>query len=415
VRVVGTNTFRKAKAADFFRNAENALGKTIHVVSGHEEARLVYRGVSFSNQDLGSRLVVDIGGGSTELILGTEDAIEELASHYCGCVSSTLRYFPDGILNAERFEAATMAARREIGNDVRRYRDRFDVALGSSGSINAIERLITSEGMSEEGITLDSLDRLQEAFCAAGKIEAVAFDVISEERKEVLAGAIAILKGVFQALGVERMQAVSTALREGILLDLWGRKHDRDVRSDTVSAMQERFEVDVAQAARVQHTALDFFDQISESLGIPAHPFRNWLRYSSALHEIGLFLGFSGYHKHGAYLLAKGELPGFSWQEQRALAALVMGHRGKFEPARLHGLSPGRELPLELVLLLRVARRLHRRRSPRRLPSIRVTGTPGDLHFKFPAKWLRERPLTVADLEKESALAEGQNIRLRFR
>jgi len=414
VRVVGTNTFRKAKDPEFFAQAEAAVGKSIHVVSGNEEARLVYRGVGFSVQEEGVRLVVDIGGGSTEFILGEEDDILETASHYCGCVSWTLRFFKEGKLKREYFEKAIMAARRETGNDVRRFRGKYEIALGSSGTINAIERAVTSLGFSDEGITSDSLEKLQKFLCDAGQISKVELPLISEERKQVLPGGLAILRGIFRTLGVERMRAVPTALREGILLDLWGRKQNQDIRQLTVNMMQERFEVDVDQANRVQQTALQLFDACAEGMDIPVHPFRNWLRYASAIHEIGLFLGFSGYHKHGAYLLANGEIAGFSWQEQRALAALVMGHRGKFDPGRMSQLKPGREMPLELVLILRVARRLHRRRSPRPLPEIRAEGSPGYLKLEFPGDWLTDRPLTIADLSQEQVLIEPYGLTLEF-
>ena len=414
VRVVGTNTFRKAKDPEFFAQAEAALGKSIHVVSGNEEARLVYQGVGFSVHEDGLRLVVDIGGGSTEFILGENDDILETSSHYCGCVSWTLRFFKEGKLKREYFEKAILSARRETGNDVRRFRGKYEIALGSSGTINAIEKVVTSLGFSDEGITSDSLEKLQKYLCDAGHISKVDLPFVSEERKQVLPGGLAILKGIFRTLGVEHMRAVPTALREGVLLDLWGRKQNKDIRQLTVQMMQERFEVDVEQANRVQETALRFFDACAEGMDIPAHPFRNWLRYAAAIHEIGLFLGFSGYHKHGAYLLANGEIAGFSWQEQRALAALVMGHRGKFDPGRLSQLKPGREMPLELVLILRVARRLHRRRSPRPLPFIEAQGSPGYLKLEFPPGWLDERPLTIADLGQEQVLIEPYGLTLEF-
>jgi len=414
VRVVGTNTFRKAKDPEFIREAQEAIGKTIHIVSGHEEARLVYQGVGFSVTEPGVRLVVDIGGGSTEFILGRDEDINEATSHYCGCVSWTLRFFPDGKITKSAYEKAVMAARREIGNDVRRFRGRHDLALGSSGTINAIERLCGELGLSDEGISVESLKALEKQIFKAGHLNALNFESISQERQQVLPGGLAILRAVFRTLRVKQMRAVSTALREGVLLDLWGRKQNKDVRGETVSAMQDRFEVDREQATRVQETVLNLFDQCAEGIGVPRHPFRNWVRYAAAMHEIGLFLGFSGYHKHGAYLLANGDLPGFSWQEQRALAALVMGHRGKFEPNRMRRLKPGRELPMELVLLLRVARRLHRRRSPKPLPAIHATGKPGNIILRFPEGWLDERPLTVADLNQEGVLARKQEIQLDF-
>jgi exopolyphosphatase/guanosine-5'-triphosphate,3'-diphosphate pyrophosphatase len=261
---------------------------------------------------------------------------------------------------------------------------------------------------------MEALKALEKQILKAGHLDGLNFDSISQERQQVLPGGLAILRAVFRTLRVKHMRAVPTALREGVLLDLWGRKQNQDVRGETVLTMQDRFEVDLDQAARVQDTVLDLFDQCCEGIGVSRHPFRNWVRYAAALHEIGLFLGFSGYHKHGAYLLANGELPGFSWQEQRALAALVMGHRGKFEPNRVRRLKPGRELPMELILLLRIARRLHRRRSPKPLPVIHAQGLPRHITLRFPEGWLEERPLTVADLKQEQTLARKQSIQFEF-
>ena len=307
-----------------------------------------------------------------------------------------------------------MAARREVGNDVRRFRKFFDVALGSSGTINAIERIVLERGYSDEGITREALDALEKHLCEIGDISQIKFDSVSDERAQVLPGGLAILNGVFRALKVEEMQAVPTALREGVLLDLWGQKQNQDIRRATVELFQERFEVDVEQAVRVRETALGFFDQMAQSLGISPRPFRSWLEYASELHEVGLFLGFPGYHKHSAYLLANGELPGFSWQEQRALAALAIAHRGRFDLARIEDLKPGKKLPLELVLMLRVARRLHRRRSPKSIPDIVANASSGSMHLTFPQGWLDARPLTVADLERERQEADRVGLVFDF-
>ena len=415
VRVVATNTFRKAKDPTFFREAQKCIGRTIHVVSGLEEARLVYRGVEVSNRDEGKRLVVDIGGGSTEFILGEKEEILEAASHYCGCVSWTLRFFPDGQVTRQRFETAVLAARREIGNDMRRFRGHYAVALGSSGTINAIERIVVGMGWSDEGITEASLQHLETFLISEGSLDKkkVPFDV-SADRLQVLPGGVAILRAVFRTLRVEWMSAVPTALREGVLLDLWGRKQNQDVRAETIEGLQEQFDVDRAQAERVQQTALSIFDQAHEGMGIPAHPYRRWLKYAAAIHEVGLFMGFSGYHKHGAYLMANAELSGFSWQEQRAIATLILGHRGKFDPERWASMKPGREIPPELMTILRVARRLHRRRSPKPLPGIRVEGGEHRLSIEFPEGWLEERPLTVADLQQELEQAARFGVGIQF-
>jgi exopolyphosphatase/guanosine-5'-triphosphate,3'-diphosphate pyrophosphatase len=405
VRVVGTNTFRKChNANDVMARCEEALGHSIEIISGREEARLIYQGVSLHFTGIERRIVVDIGGGSTELILGEGDEILALDSHYCGCVSWTMEFFPDRVCTASAFRKARLAARRQIGTNVRNFRDKATTALGSSGTINAIERALVVSGLSEDGITQDGLRAMETELIQGGQ-EFSRSVGISEGRAKVLPGGLAILQTAMRTLRIEKMTATKTALREGLLVDLLGRGLEQDVRIASVRRLVERFDVDLVQATRVSETALLVFGRVHEAMKLSKEPHRTLLRWAAMLHEVGLFMGFAGYHKHGAYLLANSELAGFSFQEQRTLAALVLCHRGRLDPKRIEGLRPGREIPVGLIVILRVARVLNRGRSANDSELLGIRASETELHLDLERDWLNERPLTLADLEEEQAKA----------
>ena len=222
------------------------------------------------------------------------------------------------------------------------------------------------------------------------------------------------MAGVLRGLHVQRMTTVDTALREGILLDLVGRAATGDVHQRTILRMQERFGVDREHADRVTRTALMLFDQVHEDMELPPGS-RDLLKWAVQLHEIGLWLRFAGYHKHGCYLIENADLPGFSRQEQRAIAAMVLGHRGRFDMARLEKLRPKRSVPAGLVLLIRLAVRLHRTRTPTRRPDIVARAIGPKLELVFPDGWLAERPLSARDLVEECEQATSAGLELSFR
>ena len=239
-----------------------------------------------------------------------------------------------------------------------------------------------------------------------GDLDDLEVDGLSENRRPVIAGGVAILSALFEGLRITNMRATGNALREGVLLELIGRDRHQDIRDQTVRYMSDRFEIDGRQAFRVQQTALSLFDQVKESWKLKKRH-RALLRWAASLHESGIFLSYTGYHKHGAYLLTHMEMPGFSRQEQRCIAALVLGHRGRPTRDKIADVAPmwDRKL-LHLVLLLRVAARIHRRRSPRPPPTIVVKVSKRKLSLVFPDGWLAERPLTRMDLEEDSHVLE---------
>ena len=401
VRCVATNTFRKARNADeLLALSEAALGHPIEIVSGLEEARLIYRGVGLDFDQPGKRLVVDIGGGSTELILGDAEGPHALDSMYMGCVGWTQRFFPDGALTKERFEAAVRSTRRKLGHRVRRYRHQATHFVGSSGTILAISRLLTERPESGGTITLDGLKWLTKKLCAAGHVDALQGGGMSQQRSQVLPGGLAILHGVVRALQIDQLTAVDTALREGLLVELLGRERDGDRREMTVAELESRFGIDTIHGRRVAALAMRLFDQVADAWGFSTAE-RSLLNWASRLHEVGLFMGFSGYHKHGAYMLHHTDMSGFSLQDQRALAAITLCHRGKFSQSRLTRFELSNAVSLRLILLLRIAVRLNRRRSPTPLPEIAARAEGDTLSLTFPSGWLAERPLTQDDLNSE--------------
>jgi exopolyphosphatase/guanosine-5'-triphosphate,3'-diphosphate pyrophosphatase len=407
VRAVGTNTLRKANdAVQFLPEAEEALGHTIDIISGREEARMIYRGVVRDVEAPGRLLVLDIGGGSTELIVGEEADPTLLDSLFMGCVSWSQRFFPDGVVTAERMDEAVLAARQQLHGVVRAYRKAgWGQAVGSSGTINAIERILLAKG--REGIDTEGIVWLSRKLIKTGRLKDLNLEGLSSDRQPVIAGGVAILMALFQGLRLKKLRATTNALREGVLLELVGREYHRDIRDDTVKRLMSRFEVDARQAFRVQHTAHMLFDQVQAPLNLKQIT-RQRLRWAANLHEVGMFLTYSGYHKHGAYLLTHLEMPGFSRQEQRQVATLVLGHRGNLSHAKLDGVAliVDRQT-LHALALLRLAARIHRRRSPRTPPEVRLDAQGSELSIQFPKDWLAERPLTNIDLQQDAAkLAE---------
>jgi exopolyphosphatase/guanosine-5'-triphosphate,3'-diphosphate pyrophosphatase len=418
VRAVGTNTLRKAKnARQFIAAAQRALGHPIEVISGAEEARIIYLGVAHSlADDSGRRLVIDIGGGSTECIIGERFEPRRVESLHIGCVSHTLCYFGDDKLRREQFRDAVTAARVEIETFEREFkRTGWVSAVGSSGTILAIDQILRANGWSDDGITRSGLRQLREAMIAVGRISKLALPGLSADRAGVLPGGLAILIGCFKSLKIARMSVSTGALREGLLYDTIGRNTHEDVRVRTVDAMVERYRIDRDQAARVEATALRCLDQVAMpwSLHHPEHRFM--LVAAARLHEIGLTLSYSGNHNHGAYIVANADMAGFSRDLQRLLAELIRAHRRRLRPHtvdELRGL--GGDAAVQLALLLRIAVALNRSRDPQPLPAFTLTAAGVTLELQFPAGWLDEHPATRADLQIEQEFVAAAGCILTF-
>ena len=417
VRVVGTNTLRKAhRKQGFLTRARAALGHPIEIISGIEEARLIYLGVAHTTPtEPGRRLVVDIGGGSTELIIGEGFQPRYLESLYMGCVSQSLEYFPGGRFSEKRLKRAGVAARMELESVENRYRQiGWEHAVGSSGTVRAVFEAIQEMDPSASGITREGLDAVIGRLCKAGSVRGAGFACISPERAMVFGGGLAILNEVFDALGLEQMRVSEGAMREGLLYDMIGRFTAEDVRVRTVRAMEQRFHVDEAQAARVEATAVELLRQCAEDWGLDDPDAERALRWAARLHEIGLDVSNSHYQKHGAYLLEHADLPGFAREDQRLLAFLVASHRRKFPLDRAAELVPPWDARAPyLAALLRLAFLLNRSRSGRPLPRIRLEVRGRAATLRFPRGFLRQHPLTVADLAQEAEYLKAARFRLK--
>jgi len=404
VRVVGTNTLRKARNGwEFISRAEAAIGHPIEIISGREEARLIYQGVCYAmGPATDRRLVVDIGGGSTELIIGRGYEPGLMDSLYMGCVSMSERFFGDGELKSARFAAAELAARQETEPLETLYRRRgWDSVVGSSGTINAINDVAL--GLGHAGVTPAALNDIVKALCAAKSLSQVALPGLPSERVPVFPGGVAILRAIFEALGIASLQVSSGALREGLLQDLIGRGRHDDVREHSVADLARRYHIDEAHAGGVADTALALYAQVAKAWDIDDDDNAQLLRWAATLHEIGMDVSHSQYHKHGHYLLQNIDLAGFSQTDKRRLALLVRAHRRKFPQLEFDTVpADERVLLTRLAILLRIAVELRRNRSGEALPPVGLElDSANRLTLHFPEGWLDAHPLTRLDLQQE--------------
>ena len=418
VRAVGTNTLRQAhNAPDFLVEAESALGQSIETISGMEEARLVYLGVSQSMPDLaGRRLVIDIGGGSTELIVGSTAEPVLMESLCMGCVSMSRTRFRDGSISPKRWDRAVLAARQELEPIRSSFRKLgWEQAIGASGTIRAVEGILCEADPERNGITPKSLKRLRDAILAVEHVDELELAGLSAARRAVFPGGVAILYAIFQSLSIERMQHAPGALREGLLHDLIGRIGEADVRSVSVGALGDRYHVDWQQAGRVECTALMLLGQVERAWRLTSRQSRQLLSWAAQLHEIGLDVAHAHYHKHGEYILGQSDLLGFSRDEQAMLATLVRTHRRKIPVAIFKTVPRGRRKEIErLTLLLRLAVVLHRGRTPEEPLDARIEAAKKAVRLALPQGWLAEHALTRADLESEAEYLAALGFELEF-
>ena len=405
VRVVGTNALRAAKnSSQFIAEAEQALGFKIEIISGVEEARLVYLGAAQTLQgDRGRRLVVDIGGGSTELIVGDTSEPLLLESLSMGCVGTSERFFADGKFDKASMNKAILNAAVELEPVVAEIRDLAPQdAIGTSGTARAINDVLRENQWSDTGISLKGLKRLVKHIVKAGHVDRLAdLAGLSEQRRPVFAGGVAVMMGVFNAFELEFMRVSEGSLREGVLHDLLGRVFFEDRRAQTVLELMKRHHIDAGQGLRVRKTALDLFDQVA-GLGLLARE-RRLLGWAAQLHEIGLMIAHNQHQLHGGYVLENMDLPGFSRQEQGALAIMVRLHRRRFQPELIGTNAYVRSDALTLMTrLLRLAVLFNRGRAPLELPPLTVeVGIEKHMKLALPGDWLDRHPPTAADMEQE--------------
>lgn len=413
VRCVGTSTLRVARNAEsFIRKAEAALRHPIEIVAGREEARLIYLGVAHSlPASPDRRLVIDIGGGSTELIIGHGLKSQERESLHMGCVNFSLRYFAGGRIEKAALKQAEIAARLQVERVAREFSsDNWLQAVGSSGTARALRDILEQNGWSARGITADGLAQLRVRMHEAGHIDALDLQGLSRERRPVIAGGFAIMAGLFAELHIEQMDVAETAMRDGILYDLLGRVHRQDMREATVDEFMRRYHIDARQAMRVRQVA----QKLLAASGRDDENDARFIDWAARLHEIGLMVSHSSYHRHSGYILENADMPGFSRTEQARLALLERAHRGGLSKLPVFAAGAVPERDRFLVWVLRQAVILCRSRAAPRISSVAVEAGNKRIRLTLPEGWLARRPLTQRALEDEAAYWSAIGVKYTF-
>lgn len=417
IRIAGTYTLRRASnTRDFVREAAKVLNHPIEIISGQEEARLIYQGVAHTQHIEGQVLVVDIGGGSTELIIGEGFEHKALTSRKMGCVSFTQSFFGNGKLGEKAFNAAVLEAQHQLAPIINQYRKLgWQSCLGSSGSIRTVRDVLQGEEWTDGAITLAGLERLKEEMLKHKRVDQLKLAGLTEERQGVFAAAVAILLGLFTSLPIERMEYSDGALREGLLYEFEERLQHHDIRERTALALSTHYRIDKRQATRVERSVLSLFDALSGPWEMPEEPYRAILGWAARLHEIGLAINYSGIHKHSAYILQNTDLPGFNQDDQALLAALVRFHRKGLKLSELPALpNHDEQTVLRCIRILRLAVAAHHRRQDNLLPEWNVQAAGDQLVVTLPLDWCDENKLLMQNLEKEHRYCHEQGWPLLF-
>jgi len=418
VRAVATNTLRVAKnARDLLPAFEAALGFPIEIIGGREEARLIYIGavheLPASRQ---KRLIFDIGGGSTEFIIGKKLDPLLMESLYMGCVSYSLRFFPDGRIDARRFAEAEVAAASEISLIAHAYKAfGWGEVVASSGTARAIADLLEINALNPggvSGITRGGLASLRAQLIRAGSTANLKLAGLRADRVPVLAGGLAIMSAIVSTLQIEHLVYSEGALRLGVLYDLLGRFQHHDMRDATVAQFMRRYQVDLRQAERVERDALTLLGQMVPVGDVAFEADLRQLRWASLMHEIGLSIAHTGFHKHGAYIVGNADMPGFSRRDQERLAQLILSQRGKLE--KLQSI-PFTDPLWRLVCALRLGVLFNRSRDDSPLPACILRHTPSGFSLDVPGDWLAANPLSTAALADEALVWQRLGIGLRIR
>lgn len=415
VRAVSTNTVRQLRAPlSFLRPAERALGHAIEVISGREEARLIWQGIAHAlPASRGRRLVMDVGGGSSEFIIGRGLKPELTESVQIGCVASSLRFFPGGRITCKRWQHAIEEIGLLLQQFAAAYREaNWKEAWGTSGTVRAIASIASAMGSEERGISRAALRKMRDMLIRAGSARQAMLPGLARERIPVIPGGIAIIEAAFTALDIEELLVSDSALREGLLWEMIGRATGNDPRAHSVRALAQRYRVDARQAARVRRVALELFDAVAPQWRLD-DDMREWLLWAVQTHELGLAIAHSQHHRHAGYILRHSDLPGFSNEEQQLLAAIVQNHRRKPDADLLTALPSRLQQPVRrITVLLRLAVLLSRARDGTALVPRSVSAQGDTLNLGLPGRWRRKHPLTLADLEGERMLLRELGFKL---
>ncbi|MCE2029948.1 Ppx/GppA phosphatase family protein [Sessilibacter corallicola] len=416
IKAVGTKALRAASnGPEFLYQAEKALGVPIQLVSGYEEARLVYVGVSNNiSQDHQKRLVIDIGGASTEFIVGQDYSPRLLESLSIGCVTFTEKYLTNAKgeldITPKTLNNVYIAASEELEGIRSIYRSEgWDITYGASGTMKSVTEIMPI--MTPAGII--SREGVNELYRQLGENKEIKIDNVTKQRRFVMPAGIAILKAILDQLDIEELHVSDAALKEGLIHETIGRLKHHDIRDETVTKHIAKYHVDRSQAERVKHIALSLFQQLQPACvdGINCTSVLGW---SALLHEIGLTISHSGYHHHGRYILENSDLAGFNRYEQYLLATLVGMHRRKINQNRIEALNPAhRDAILSMAICLRLATVLNRKRDDLEFPPS-IAWTDKSITLTFETQWLENNPLTQRSLTQEAEYLSRIGITLNY-
>jgi exopolyphosphatase / guanosine-5'-triphosphate,3'-diphosphate pyrophosphatase len=403
VRVIATFTLRRAKnAATFIRRAKSIFPFPIEIISGQEEARIIYQGVAHFEHFTTKRLVIDIGGGSTEFVIGCGQQPLSLSSRNIGCVSYGNDYFSQGRISEKRFNRAILHAEQELEHIANQFKNiGWQQAVGTSGTVKAVRDIIVALGFSSNSIELDHLEALKDHFLQYTNCSELMIPGLSEDRKLLICSGLAILIAAFKQLQIQRLDYIDAALREGILYEMSDRLQHVDIRQQSVASMQRRYDIDMAQANRVSRTALALFKQVRSRWQLQQEH-ANALEWAANLFEVGLHINSSSVQKHSAYILQNANLPGFNQEQQLLVATLVRFHRRKIRAEEIPNFSLFQlSQVVNLIVLLRLAILLNQKRRDDFLPDISISGSAQQLHLHIQPDWLEQQSLLVAYLHSE--------------
>jgi exopolyphosphatase/guanosine-5'-triphosphate,3'-diphosphate pyrophosphatase len=418
VRIVATHTLRRARNANAFINAAiDVLPYTVEVISGTEEARLIYSGVAHTNHDDGRRLVIDIGGGSTEFVIG--EGLDPLIcrSLQMGCVSYTQRFFSSGEIKAKAFDKAITAAEQEMELIEGKYgKLGWQQCIGTSGTIRTLFNLAQqNKDVSHDlPVTLKGLKALMRQFIDAGHVDNLGDLAINEDRQGVIAGGLAILIGIFKALNIEELMYSPSALREGVIYEMEAELYHADIRSRTAKSLVTRYDVDTTQANMVLSTTQNLFQQCQKDWKLKHPDFSAMLSWAALLHEVGLQINSRGVQRHSAYILQNVDLPGFNQEQQELLATIVRYHRKKIRPQEFPSFYQyNNDSLIRLIMILRLGVLLNIKRQENFIPDFTMTTQGNIISLTFPEDWLTTHPIIHADLQRESHYLKAVNYELK--
>jgi exopolyphosphatase/guanosine-5'-triphosphate,3'-diphosphate pyrophosphatase len=361
---------------------------------------------------------MDIGGGSTEFIIGLGDDPRDKESLPMGCVSVSNAFFENGKLSKALFDQAVLLAQCRLEPFEQKFQSKnWDEAIGASGSLRAIDKVLMAKNWSNNGITLAGLEQLVAHIGTCSHIDNLNLPELDSERLPVFVGGVAIVYAAFKSLKITQMTVSDGALREGLIHDLVGRIYDHDIRSATVRSIAQRYHVDFSHALRIKSTLDYLFEQLPvDYLHADFEEAQQFLHWAADLHELGHDIAHNQYHKHSAYVIENGDFAGFSRQDQVVLASIVRAHRRKF-PVKLFAdlPAPWNEDAQKLAILLRLAVLLQRSRQDYDIPRFKLSFNKLGIKLRFPEGWLDGSPLTHADLLHEAFHLKAVGLQLTIK